>query len=86
MPILDDIMDHEVLGRERRRGIEQGLAQGIEQGREEGERKVVLRQIEKRFGPVPDWAQQRLKTLSAGDLETLELRLLDAPSLEALLA
>jgi flagellar biosynthesis/type III secretory pathway protein FliH len=90
MPILDDIMDHEVLGRERRRGIEQGLAQGIEQGlergREEGERKVVLRLIEQRFGPVPDWAQQRLKTLSSGDLETLELRLLDAPSLEALLA
>ncbi len=49
MPILDDIRDHKVLGPERRKGIEIG--------REEGERKIVLRQIAKRFGPVPATAR-----------------------------
>lgn len=76
MPILDDIMDHEVLGRERKRGIALGIA--------EGERKVVLRQLGKRFGPVPDWAAQRLSNLSPTELEKVEFRLLDAPSLEEL--
>ena len=41
MPILDDIMDNKVLGRERKRGIALG------------ERQLVLRQIDKRFGSVP---------------------------------
>lgn len=89
MPILDDIMDHEVLGRERRRGIALGRVEGREEGRLEGEiegeRRVVLRQIAKRFGPVPGWAKERLDSLSASELEQVELRLLDAPTLDALL-
>jgi hypothetical protein len=77
MPILDDIMDHEVIGRERKRGIALGRA--------EGERLVIFRQIGKRFGPVPDWAKRRLDEISGVDLERVELRLLDAASLEELL-
>jgi hypothetical protein len=73
MPILDDIMDHEVIGRERKRGIALG------------ERLVILRLVGKRFGPVPDWAKQRLDELTGADLEQVELRLLDAASLEELL-
>jgi hypothetical protein len=38
MPILDDSVDHEALGRERERGIAPG--------RTEGEQPVVLRRIE----------------------------------------
>jgi predicted transposase YdaD len=85
MPILDDIMDHAVLGPERRRGIQIGIEQGREQGREEGERKIVLRQIAKRFGPVPAAARKRIEALSAPKLERIALRLLDAHSLDELL-
>lgn len=77
MPILDDIMDHEVLGRERKRGIALG--------REEGERGLIMRQLPRRFGPVPDWAKQRLESLSPAELEPIALRLLDAQTLEELL-
>jgi hypothetical protein len=77
MPILDDIMDHAVIGRERRIGREQG--------REEGERKIILRQIAKRFGPVPAAARKRIEALSASKLERIALRLLDAGSLGELL-
>jgi len=36
MPILNDIMDHQVIGRERKRGIRMGIEQGLEQGIELG--------------------------------------------------
>jgi flagellar biosynthesis/type III secretory pathway protein FliH len=36
MPILDDIMDHDVIGPAIRQGIEQGLQQGLQQGLAEG--------------------------------------------------
>ena len=85
MPILDDIMDHKVIGRERKRGIALGRAEGLAEGVAEGERRVILRQIGKRFGPVPDWANERIQALSAPDLEQIELRRLDATSLEELL-
>jgi predicted transposase YdaD len=89
MPILDDIMDHEVLGRERKRGIAlgraEGLAEGLAEGVTEGERKVVLRLIGKRFGLVPDWVRERVNALCASDLEQIELRLLDASSLQDLI-
>jgi hypothetical protein len=73
MPILDDIMDHDLLGPILRRG------------RQEGEQTIVMRLIEKRFGPVPAWARQRLEAMSAPELEETGLRLLDARGLEELL-
>ncbi len=68
MPITEDIMNHGLIGPAIRKGREEGERKG----REEGERLVVLRLIEKRYGPLPEW-------------EPVELRLLDAPSLEELL-
>jgi predicted transposase YdaD len=76
MPILDDIMDHDLLGPVLRRGLQQG--------RMEGEQTIVMRQIEKRFGAVPAWARQRLDGMSAPEVEETALRLLDARSLEDL--
>jgi len=81
MPILDDIMDHPVLGREFKRG----LAQGLEQGRHDGELAVLLRQIEKRFGSLPPALRDRLAKMSLSEVESAALRLLDARSVEDLL-
>ena len=77
MPILDDIMDHEVIGRERKRGIEIG--------KQEGELKLLCSQIEKRFGPIPASVAETLRGKSAAELEELGLRFLDASSLTDLL-
>lgn len=44
MPILNDIMDHKVIGRERKRGIRMGIEQGLER-----ERQFVVKMISKRF-------------------------------------
>jgi hypothetical protein len=53
----EDILQHRVLGREYKRG------------RFEGELKIIRVQIEKRFGPMPDWAQQGLRNMRADELE-----------------
>jgi hypothetical protein len=82
MPILNDIMDHPVLGREFKRGLKEGRAEG----RAEGERAILRRQIEKRFGATPDWVEERLASRSAAELEDLSVRLLDASSLDELLS
>lgn len=94
MPILDDIMDHDLFGPAIRQGLEQGRLEGRQEGRkegrqeglEEGERHLLLRLIEKRFGPTPLWARQRIDTLSIQELETIGVKVLDARNLRELLA
>jgi hypothetical protein len=68
-PILNDILDHKVLGREFKRS----------------ELTVLRRQIEKRFGAIPGWAEERLASQSSTELEELSVRVLDAGSIEDLL-
>lgn len=81
MPITESLLDHDLLGPILRRGIEQGMERGIA----EGERRTVLRQMGRRFGPLPAWATERIAALSPVQLEQVEIRLLDAASLDELL-
>ncbi len=80
MPILDDIMDHDVIVP----AIRQGIAQGRQEGFREGELNVLRLQIKKRFGNRPSWVDERLSRLSTEELEALSLRLLDSKSLSEL--
>jgi hypothetical protein len=72
MPILNDIMDSEVFG------------PLIRQGRAEGQLSLLLRQMEKRFGSVPDTYRTRLAALTPPELEAAGLRLMDAGRIEDL--
>jgi predicted transposase YdaD len=97
MPILNDIMDHKVLGREFKRGLQEGrlegrlegrqegIQEGRQEGREEGERKILKRLLERRFGTIPEWVEQRVSACSEAEIEELGFRLLDARNLEDLL-
>jgi Domain of unknown function (DUF4351) len=73
MPILDDILDDGYLG------------PMIMDARAGEARQIVLRQIEKRFGPLPAWVQTRLDDMQIDEIESAALRLLDAGTLEELL-
>jgi hypothetical protein len=84
MPILDDIMDHDLFGPAIRQGREDGREEAREEAREHL-RCILSRQIAQRFGPAPAWAEERIKALSSTDIDDVALRLLDAPSLEDLL-
>jgi hypothetical protein len=46
---------------------------------------LLGRLLERRFGPLPPWAQQQLTAADLASLETWGLRLLEATSLEEVL-
>ena len=48
MPIMHDIMDHEIIGPAIRQGLQQGLQQGIQQGMQQEGISILRRLIEKR--------------------------------------
>jgi hypothetical protein len=81
MPIHIDILENEVLGREYKRGLQEGELRGEQRG----ELTIFRCLLEKRFGPIPDWADERLGKLTTRELEDRSLLLLDAGSLEELL-
>nr|VFJ51706.1 MAG: conserved hypothetical protein (putative transposase or invertase) [Candidatus Kentron sp. FW]VFJ69514.1 MAG: conserved hypothetical protein (putative transposase or invertase) [Candidatus Kentron sp. FW] len=63
----------------------EGHAKGQMEGRVEGELKgriaVLRRQLVRRFGELPDWAQTQLHNADAAQLEVWSERILDAVSL-----
>jgi predicted transposase YdaD len=101
MPLLIDILENKVLGREylrgwesgnaqgmelgMERGLERGLQRGIEHGARSGELALLRKMLRKRFGPIPTWADERLALKTTGELEDLGLRLLDARNYEEFL-
>ncbi len=92
MPILDDIMEHDVLGPTFRegmqkgleQGVQKGLEQGIQKGLEQGEQTLLRRMLTKRFGELPTWVEERVSTLSISEVEALSMRLFDAKSIDEL--
>lgn len=86
MPIQTSILEHDVLGPLFQKGRREGRQEGLQKGLHEGESKVLRRLIEKRFGSLPPWAAQKLEALPAPALDDLVERVLDAKSIEELLA
>jgi hypothetical protein len=60
--------------------FDQGFEEGIERALTE-KREFIAMLLEKRFGPLPAAARDRLKVMTADELTDLGLRLLDAASL-----
>jgi len=85
MPVYIDILENEILGPAFKRGLEEGELKGELKGELRGELKILRRQIERRFGAIPKWAEERLGARSATELEELSVRILDAASIEQLL-
>lgn len=70
-------------------GHQKGLQQGLQQGREEGERSLILRQLTRRVGELPERVRSQIEALSISQLNLLGESLLDfsgLPDLEAWLA
>ncbi len=66
-----------------REGKEKGRQEGVELGAQQGARQVLLRQLGKRFGPLPETVRRRVEAISSLDrLTELAERVLSAHSLE----
>ncbi|MBF0158679.1 MAG: DUF4351 domain-containing protein, partial [Magnetococcales bacterium] len=66
------------------RGLEQGLERGLEQGLVQGRAAILLRQMHRRFDPLPTWVEERITTATTDELDLWSDRILDARSLEEL--
>jgi hypothetical protein len=64
-------------------GIQQGVQQGRQQGMLQGESALLRRQLARRFGVLPNWAEARLADAETEQLERWGEQLLDAVTLEA---
>jgi predicted transposase YdaD len=62
-----------------------GYERGKEEGKQEGEQTLVLRQLQRRVGELPQEVQRQIQTLSLEQLEALGEALLDFAAIEDLL-
>ena len=85
MPILDDIMDHGVIGPAIRQGLKQGKAEGKAEGKLEGKREeadlLLQTQIAARFGPLSTTTKRRLAKLTLPELEDLAIKFVSATNI-----
>jgi hypothetical protein len=65
-------------------GIERGIERGIELGIEQGERRLTLRLLEAKFGPLSAQVKQQVEELSPEALAQLQIDLLQVQALEEL--
>jgi hypothetical protein len=63
-------------------GRQEGRREGRREGQREGEAALLRRQLLRRFGPLPDWAEQRIGAADVDAIDEWGLRLLDARSIE----
>ncbi|MBF0261531.1 MAG: DUF4351 domain-containing protein [Magnetococcales bacterium] len=66
--------------------LEHLLVQGRLEGCLEGEAKMLLRQLQRRFDFVPDWAGERIARADSATLEEWGMKVLDAQSLNDVFA
>jgi predicted transposase YdaD len=64
-------------------GREEGRREGRREGMEQGAHQVLLHQLGKRFGPLPETVRRQVETINSLDrLTELAERVLSAHSLE----
>ncbi|MBF0137840.1 MAG: DUF4351 domain-containing protein [Magnetococcales bacterium] len=63
-----------------------GCQEGERNGEKKGRSKMLTRQLERRFGHVPDWASEKIAKANQPTLEEWCLRILDAQSLHEVFA
>nr|VFK42417.1 MAG: Predicted transposase YdaD [Candidatus Kentron sp. TC] len=73
MPFYEAIME---------RGMERGMEKGMELGREEGEAALLMRLLNRRFGPLSPEIERKIREASSEALALWGDRVLDAQTLE----
>jgi flagellar biosynthesis/type III secretory pathway protein FliH len=63
-------------------GIEKGIEKGWKGGREEGESTMFCKMLEVKYGPLPQWALDKIAQADAITLEQWATRLFNAQTLD----
>ena len=87
LPDINDFNEvHTVLQERVEQWNQQLVEKGRLMGRLEGESRVLARLLARRFGALPGWVEDRLSSASEAELEAWADAVLEADSLEAVLA
>ncbi|MBF0437328.1 MAG: DUF4351 domain-containing protein [Magnetococcales bacterium] len=78
--ILKELREAERVG--ELRGEQRGELRGEQRGEQRGEAKILTRQLQRRFGIVPDWASEKITKAEPSSLEEWSLRIFEAQSLD----
>ena len=62
---------HDLLAERVKTWTQEWKDQGLREGRQGGEAKLLRRQLTRRFGPLPSWAEERLGQAGEPELEEL---------------
>ncbi|MBF0165816.1 MAG: DUF4351 domain-containing protein [Magnetococcales bacterium] len=65
-----------------RKGEERGILIGEQRGERKGEANILTRLLQRRFGTVPAWANEKIAKADLSSLEEWSLRFVDAQSLD----
>ncbi len=65
-------------------GVQKGVQQGIQRGQRRGEFRFLLSLLERKFGPISTFYQDRIKQASSEQLLDWGAKLLEVNSMEAL--
>ncbi len=63
-------------------GLQQGRQEGLQEGRSEGQAQMLLRLLDRRFGPLSASVNERVGAASAVELERWADAILDARTLD----
>ena len=74
----------EGLERGKIEGLTEGLERGMERGLERGKAEVLMRLMERRFGPLSRTVRDRISGAGPDELDAWSDRILDAGDLEAM--
>ena len=66
-------------------GIEKGMQQGMQKGLQQGEAKILIRQLTKRFGELPEETLRKIESADADTLLQWSERVLTAQTLDEIL-
>ncbi len=67
-------------------GVTKGFNKGLTRGRVEGKAEMLLRQMERRFGKVPETVRTRVSDASTNELDAWGDALLEAATLDEIMA
>jgi predicted transposase YdaD len=66
----------------REEGRKEGREKGREEGKLEGEAFLLSRQLELKYGPLPQWVKDKIAVADKDSLENWGLKLINASSLD----
>ena len=66
------------------KGKAEGKAEGVEEGSRSAARRILVKQLERKFGPIPVSVMDRIRDLTLDEIDELVATIPDKESLEAM--